>query len=54
VSVTGTSAAWGVAVMSENGLCFGVRVDVQGVVRYGTLSSSCTGAAALHVAGASW
>jgi hypothetical protein len=54
VSVTGTSTAWGAAVMSEDGMCFGVRLDVHGAARYGTLPSACSGAAALHVTGASW
>jgi hypothetical protein len=53
-SVAGTNAAWGAAVMSESGLCFAVRLDADGAVRYGTLSSACTGAAALQVTGVRW
>jgi len=54
VSVSGTTAAWGAAVMSETGLCFAVRLDAHGAARFGTLTSACTGAAALQVTGLTW
>ena len=54
VSVSGTTAAWGAAVMSESGLCFAVRLDAHGAARFGTLTSACTGAAALQVTGLTW
>jgi hypothetical protein len=54
VSLSGTDAAWGAAVMSESGLCFAVSLDAAGIARYGTLASSCTGAAALQVTGLNW
>ena len=54
VSVAGTTAGWGAAVMSRAGTCFAVSLDVHGLARFGTLSSGCTGAAALGVTGASW
>ena len=54
VSVAATATAWGAAVMSQSGACFAVRLDLHGVSRYGTLSSGCTGAAALRVSGVSW
>jgi hypothetical protein len=54
VSVVATNTAWGAAVMSESGSCFAVRLDAEAAPRFGTLSSSCTGAAALLVTGTSW
>jgi hypothetical protein len=51
VSVASTPTAWGAAVMSASGTCFAVRLDARDAARYGTLTSGCSGADALQVAG---
>jgi hypothetical protein len=56
VSIATTGDAWAVAVLSDVGTCWQMRVNAGGRVSYGNASEAdaCTGAAALDVADSSW
>jgi hypothetical protein len=54
VSVAAAQSGWAAAAMSDSGLCFAVRLDGNGAVRFGTVPLACTGTAALKVSGVSW
>ena len=54
VSVAATRHGWAAAAMSDSGLCFGVRLDGDGTLRFGTLPTVCTGTDALGVSSFSW
>ena len=53
VSVALNGGVWAAAVMGPSGVCYGVSLDTQGVVRYDR-SRPCTGQAALAAAGSAW
>jgi hypothetical protein len=53
VSVAGSAASWGAAVMSESGTCYYVRITDRRRVTYGT-GAACTGQAALGAADPAW
>jgi hypothetical protein len=54
VSVAATRDGWAAAAMSDSGLCFGVRLDGNGALRFGTLPTACTGTDALSVSSFTW